>query len=68
MTLSLEDNEGNLVLDWDPGKDKWWIIGFNPNYNRKAKNLTVKGIIDFSHNKDMWDAFYDEFKLLLFKN
>ena len=64
MTLSLEDEKGNQIFDWNPQDTNWWCTGFNPEYqDRKAPKLTAKGSVDFSDPKysDMWDDFYEKY-------
>ncbi len=57
MTLTLK-YKGNIIIQYNPGK-QWWITGFNPSYKDvKTSDLTAIYTIDFSGNKDMFDAFY----------
>lgn len=72
MTLTLAQNEGNTIVDYDPNEKKWyhellgiepnkkhwWITGFNPHYqDRDADNLTATYTVDFSDDEDMFDSF-----------
>ena len=59
MTLTLKYKE-NTIIEYKPGKKQWWITSFNPSYKGiKASNLTAIYTIDFSGNKDMFEAFYN---------
>lgn len=66
MTMTLQ-YQGKTIISYDPSKDKdypydkvWWITGFNPYYQgKKASDLTASYTIDFSQNKDIYNAFYD---------
>ena len=61
MTLILEDTSGNVIYDWRPDENKWWCTGFNPAYeDYNVKDLISIGIIDFSGNLDMWEAFKEQ--------
>lgn len=72
MTLKLVDNEGNIIVDYDPNekewyheflgiepnKKNWWITGFNPDYQDiDSSNLTATYTVDFTGNEDMFEAF-----------
>lgn len=50
---------GRRILAYEPNNPQWWITGFNPRYQDvDVKNLEVRGMIDFSKNPGMFDAFY----------
>ncbi|MDQ7096303.1 DUF4474 domain-containing protein [Desulfosporosinus sp. PR] len=63
MTLTLKDNNGNTIVDFNPNENLWWVTGFNPYYQGvQADNLTATYTINFSGNKDMYNKFYDTWK------
>lgn len=58
MKVTLEDNQGNKILSYDPNEKQWWITGFNPYYQGvQADNLIATFTIYFSGNIDMYYAF-----------
>ncbi|MCT4687911.1 DUF4474 domain-containing protein [Vallitalea sp.] len=58
MSLKLEDNKGNTLIDYNPTKNQWWITGFNSNYKDiNAENLTAYYTINFINHKDMYNNF-----------
>ena len=65
MTLNLDYN-GKQIIAYDPKKDdpkgqspdKWWVTGFNPNYqNVQASNLTTTYTVNFSGKEGMYNDF-----------
>ncbi len=59
MTLTLEDNNGNLISDYSA--NHWWITSFNPAYKDvDANKLSATYTVDFSSNKDMFNSFSNE--------
>jgi hypothetical protein len=64
MTLTLDYN-GKQIISYNPKKvdpqifdplrkstDKWWVTGFNPDYQDvKANQLTATYTVDFSNKK-----------------
>ncbi len=73
MTLKL-DYKGKQIISYDPkkvdpkifdplrkGTDKWWVTGFNPDYQDvKASQLTATYTVTFN-TKTMYDAFYKKY-------
>ena len=58
MKLSLYDKSGRQIMKYEPGDPQWWITGFNPEYQDvKYQNLRAEGMIDFSKEPELWDAF-----------
>ena len=74
MTLTLDYN-GKEIISYDPKKvdpkifdplrkstDKWWVTGFNPDYqDKEAGDLTATYTVDFSDKKDLYDDFYKKY-------
>jgi RHS repeat-associated protein len=59
MSMTLKDNKGNLLASYSPSDPQWWITSFNPSdKNVNANNLQVSFTVNFSGNKDIFDAFY----------
>lgn len=70
MTLNLDYN-GKRIITYDPKKvdpkifdplrkstDKWWVTGFNPDYQDKnASELTATYTVNFSGKEDLYTAF-----------
>ena len=49
-------------MKYEPGDPQWWITGFNPEYQDvNYKNLRVEGMIDFSKEPGLWEAFINEY-------
>ena len=49
-------------MKYTPSAPQWWITGFNPEYQDvNYKNLRVEGMIDFSKEPELWDAFVDKY-------
>ena len=62
MKLSLYDKSGKQIMKYEPGDPQWWITGFNPEYQDvNYKNLRVEGMIDFSKEPGLWEAFINEY-------
>ncbi|WP_081741712.1 DUF4474 domain-containing protein [Ruminiclostridium josui] len=65
MTLTLNDNKGNLIASYNPSEPQWWITAFNPyKQDVNARDLRVTYTVDFSGNKEnkgMFDAFYKQY-------
>ena len=63
MSMTVYDkNTGEKIFHYHPSDYQWWITGFNPDYqDYKAEDLEVYGSFDFSKEKDMWDAFYEQY-------
>ena len=50
-------------MKYEPGAPQWWITGFNPEYQDvNYKNLRVEGMIDFSKEPELWEAFCNEYE------
>ena len=50
-------------MKYEPGDPQWWITGFNPEYQDvKYQDLRVEGMIDFSKEPGLWEAFIKEFQ------
>jgi hypothetical protein len=75
MNLSVDYQGKNIITyvpEWDDPQifdplrkstDKWWITGFNPNYQDvKASQLTATYTVDFSGKEGMYNAFYSIWK------
>lgn len=63
MNLSLYDKSGKQIMKYEPGDPQWWITGFNPEYQDvNYKNLRVEGMIDFSKEPELWEAFCNEYE------
>lgn len=63
MKLSLYDKSGKQIMKYEPGDPQWWITGFNPEYQDvKYQDLRVEGMIDFSKEPGLWEAFIKEFQ------
>jgi hypothetical protein len=65
MTLTLDYN-GNQIISYDPTRDdpegqnpnKWWVTGFNPNYQEPAiSKLKATYTLNFSGKEDMYKSF-----------
>lgn len=57
MSMTLKDNNGNLIASYSPSEPQWWITSFNPAFqNMKAENLRASFIIDFSTNIGMFNS------------
>lgn len=53
--------EGKTIASYYPSELQWWITSFNPDYkNVKAEDLTAMFTVNFSDNRDMYDAFQKE--------
>ena len=62
MKLSLYDKSGRQIMKYEPGDPQWWITGFNPEYQDvKYQDLRVEGMIDFSKEPELWEAFISEY-------
>ena len=49
-------------MKYEPGDPQWWITGFNPEYQDvKYQDLRVEGMIDFSKEPGLWEAFMKEY-------
>lgn len=73
MTLTLDYN-GKQIISYDPkkvdpqifdplrkGTDKWWVTGFNPDYQDvKASQLTATYTATFN-TQAMYDDFYNKY-------
>lgn len=59
MSLRLEEiDSGEVLFDYHPSENQWWINGFDPsNQNAFASNLQLTVTIDFSGNPDLYKAF-----------
>lgn len=59
MSLKLQEiDSGNVLFDYHPVEEQWWINGFDPSIpNAYANNLALTVTIDFSKNPDMYSAF-----------
>ena len=58
MTLTLW-YEGEIIINYEPGK-QWWITGFNPDYkNVKASELTASFTVYLRNNKELYYEFYE---------
>lgn len=61
MELLLTDRQGNIILDYKPEEEQWWINGFNPQKQNVQENELISTTrIDFSNNLDMWNALYND--------
>ena len=50
-------NGDELLYDYKPGEDQWWITGFDSNVlGVDANDLTVRGSMDLSGNEALYDA------------
>ena len=57
MTMWL-NYEGKTIASYYPSESQWWITSFNPDYKDvMAGDLTAMFTVDFSSNRDMYDAF-----------
>lgn len=60
MEMELKDNKGNIIADYKPNEEQWWITSFNPAYKDiPADELTTTFTIDFStseEDKKMYEA------------
>lgn len=63
MSLELiELNSGDVLFDYSPAANNWWITGFDPSHqNAQAENLQVTITIDFSDNPELFNGFYNEY-------
>ena len=62
MKLSLYDKSGRQIMKYEPRDPQWWITGFNPEYQDvKYQDLRVEGMIDFSKEPELWEAFISEY-------
>ena len=58
MTLKVEDNKGNQIIDYKPSEKQWWVTGFNPSSQfYQASNLKATYTVDFSGKEGMYEAF-----------
>ena len=60
MSLSLKEKDsGNVLYNYRPKENQWWITGFDPSHqNAQAANLEVTVTVDFSKNPDLYRGFY----------
>ena len=63
MSLKLEEiDSGNVLFDYHPTEEQWWINGFDPsNQNAYAENLQLTVTIDFSNNPELYGGFKDAY-------
>lgn len=58
MTMTVKDSKGDEVAIYTPEEKQWWITSFNPEYKDiPADELNVTFTVDFSDNKEMYEAF-----------
>ena len=63
MSMTLKDNNGNLIESYSPSKPQWWLTSFNPFYQDvQASNLSVSYTVNFSSDAGMYDAFYGTYR------
>ena len=61
MTMTLSDDNENLIASYNPSEPQWWITSFNPYYQGVcADNLRATFTVDFSGNTSMFDTFYEQ--------
>ena len=60
MSMTVKDNNNNLIASYNPPEPQWWITSFNRDYqNKLAENLRVSFTVNFSGNKGMFNSFYN---------